>query len=642
MKLNAKFSLSIAGLTLSTIVLSILLAFNFSGVLALKNFQVNVNGTATRWYRLRVFISDLYMVSFNTDTIAMDWQVQRVIYSNQFSMLNSERGKLYLAPETDELLNSANKLNDLIGESLDTLDGLFNDFDASKFTNPTLQTMKSSGLVNAYNQKSNEDGTNLAMMFYGLNTILTKMNIYSDTFQSKLGDLQTALEAEVAAKMKAAILQSLAIMCVVVALSFAGNFLLTGKITRRLRKIAEETRYLAEKNLTRSFADSSNDEIGELAAHLGNTLNVLNGVMASVKEVSNEATALSESINFAAGDVTSATTEITSNVNSMRNQFANLKNAVDGSIEALESMSSFLVTFVTDINRQNSTVTNSASSIADMNRSIALISDMGAKKTRQISEIKKTAAEGEEKIGNTQSLLVGVTAQLDKVYEFIEMINSIAEQTSILSMNAAIESAHAGEAGKGFAVVADEIQKLAESTSENSQLITATLTEIIDNVQEARNSSQVATKAFSETTEVINDLTGGLNDIVGAIAAIDRKSEALASDSSSISQATKELSEKTGKLDSLRKTVMTNIREMEAIFGESQGGITEINAGTEDILAKIVRIHESSAKSKERMETLHSMLNEFTTRAFDADIASDAGIATAVGTVPDADMATDA
>lgn len=617
MKLNAKFSLSIVGLTLSTLVLSVLLVVNFSGVLALKNFQLNVNATTTRWYRLRVFISDLYMVSFNADTVASDWQVQHMIFSNQFSLLNSERGKLYLSGETDELLNSANKLNDLIGESLNTLDEMFTEFDPAAYLNPTLQNMKNSGLFNAYIQKNDEDSSSLAMMFYNLNTIMTKMNIYSDTFQSKLNDLQVALEKEVSAKMKSAILQSIFIMLIVVALSFIGNFFITGKITRRLRIITEETRQLAEKNLTHSFTDNSHDEIGELAKNLGNTLDILNGVMASVKNVSNDATALSETINFASGDVTTATTEITSNVNSMQGQFANLKGAVDSAIEALESMSSFLVTFVTDINRQNESISSSTTSIADMNRSVTLISDMGKKKVRLISEIKKTAAEGEEKISNTELLLVGVTTQLDNVYEFIEMINSIAEQTSILSMNAAIESAHAGEAGKGFAVVADEIQKLAESTAENSQLITTTLTEIIDNVQEARNSSQIATKAFTATAEVINDLTDSLNEIVEAINKIDGQSGMLAEHSSNISRSTGELSTKTEKLDALRRTVMTQIRLMESIFGESQSGIAEINTGTEDILAKIVDIHESSVLSRDKMKTLHSMLNEFKTRSAD-------------------------
>jgi methyl-accepting chemotaxis protein len=392
---------------------------------------------------------------------------------------------------------------------------------------------------------------------------------------------------------------------------------ITSKITRRLKTITLETEMLATKDLTRAISDRTRDEIGELSHHLNETVSILNSVMASVKATANEATEMSESINFSAGEVTAATTEISSNIGSMQHQFGNLKQAVDNAIDALDSMSSFLVTFMTDINRQNSSVTETTTSITEMNRSIALISRKGKEKVDQITQIRKIAAEGEEKIVNTESLLVGVTTELDNVYTFIEMINSIAEQTSILSMNAAIESAHAGEAGKGFAVVADEIQKLAESTTENAQLINSTLTDIIANVQEARNSSQIATHAFTDTTEVIGELVDALNDIVDAINEIDTSSGLIAERSSDIAGATKELSSKTDKLDSLRKTVMTEIQQMESIFSESSGGIAEINTGTEDILAKIMNIHDLSTRSKNKMVSLHGMLNEFKTHKDD-------------------------
>jgi len=67
------------------------------------------------------------------------------------------------------------------------------------------------------------------------------------------------------------------------------------------------------------------------------------------------------------------------------------------------------------------------------------------------------------------------------------------------------------------------------------------------------------------------------------------------------------------KLDILRKTVVDEIGQMEAIFAEARNGISEVNTGTGDILSRIMNINELSTQSKHKMENLHAMLNEFTT-----------------------------
>lgn len=615
MKLNLKFSLSIATFTIASAALSTFLVFSFLDTLALRNYQLRTNTAITEWFKLRIYLSDLFNVSFDTTTVSSKWIERRTSFEENFMSLDDPKRQNSFAATTKEQFTAAKNLYDLIVPVLDTLDTDLANVKASDYTGTMNQSLSGSGINYMFNMGKADNSGPVVLLYLRLTSALTKMNLYSDYFQESLDKFQLELDKDVNKTITRITVQSFILLAIVSIITFFIILSITGKITKRLKSIALETEQLATKDFTRAITDSSDDEIGDLSRHLQNTVDILNGVMASVKSVAGEATTMSESINFSAGEVTAATTQITSNVGSLQHQFVNLKNAVDNAIEALDSMSSFLVTFMTDINRQNTSINTSTSSISEMNRSIALISKKGKEKVEQITEVRKIAAQGEEKIINTESLLTGVTTELDNVYTFIEMINSIAEQTSILSMNAAIESAHAGEAGKGFAVVADEIQKLAESTTENAQLINTTLTEIIGNVQEARNSSQIATKAFTDTTEAIVELTGTLNEIVSEITAIDEKSAAIAGTSSDLADSTRDLSAKTDKLDSLRKTVMNEIQQMESIFSESSGGISEINTGTEDILAKIMKIHDNSTKSKNKMEALHSMLSEFKTSA---------------------------
>ena len=148
----------------------------------------------------------------------------------------------------------------------------------------------------------------------------------------------------------------------------------------------------------------------------------LNAFMNEVKRTANEATGMSGSIDDAAAEVTAASTQITSNIGSLRQQFDRLQAAVNNAIDALQSMTSFIVTVITDINDQNASISESANSIAAMTDSISRISDRGREKAQQITGLKNVAAEGEQTVSNTESLLVGITTQLDEVYSFIEII----------------------------------------------------------------------------------------------------------------------------------------------------------------------------------------------------------------------------
>ncbi|MBN2811454.1 MAG: HAMP domain-containing protein [Spirochaetales bacterium] len=613
MKLKARFSLIIGSLLFIAAALTAFVIFSFAHVSRLQTYQTRTSDTVTEWVKLRIFLSDIFTVSFDVDTVDSRWMEINTNFSGSFSGIAESPLRGRLSAETNQLIDNAGNLLELMQKSFTALDSEIGQLSAAGIASNTKLQLKSRGLSSVFNSRESEDSSAVTLCYLQLSSSLYKMNVYSAPFESILEEIKNHLDRDVSANIRSVLLRSILVLAVLSLAAFLVIFRMTSKIVRRLDSLRDSTESLAAKDLTISVGDRYKDEIGELSGHLDTSIKALNGVMKSVQTAADDATGMSESINFAAGEVTTATTEISSNIESMDKQFDNIKTAMKNASSALESMSSFLVTFMTDIERQNSSIADSGKAISVMSESINTVSRKGRDKTRQMDELQRVAQEGEEKIENTDSILVGVTGQLDEVHSFITMINSIAEQTSILSMNAAIESAHAGEAGKGFAVVADEIQKLAESTTENAQLITTTLTEIISNVQEARNSSQSATEAFSNTTSAIQELNVTLNEIVSALELIDERSGELSRQSKEVLDTTSGLSVKTDKLDSLRKTAIHEIIQMDSIIAESSGGVSEIAAGTGDILKRIMEIHELSTKSKEAMKVLDSMLEEFRT-----------------------------
>ena len=131
-----------------------------------------------------------------------------------------------------------------------------------------------------------------------------------------------------------------------------------------------------------------------------------------------------------------------------------------------------------------------------------------------LSALMQDAAHGIEAL-NTQSQAIGT---------IVETIGSIADQTNLLALNAAIEAARAGEQGRGFAVVADEVRNLALRTTK----ATGEIVEVVKNnellasnavtmIGKSRQQAEAALDLASEADEVIKDIQQGANSVVAAV-----------------------------------------------------------------------------------------------------------------------------
>jgi len=117
---------------------------------------------------------------------------------------------------------------------------------------------------------------------------------------------------------------------------------------------------------------------------------------------------------------------------------------------------------------------------------------------------------GDEESKNAYDIIKSTSRELEKIIEMAEVINEISDKTNILSMNAAIESAHAGAAGAGFAVVSDEIRKLADMTRENAEDIQKVLKIIAKQIAEALKASEKSSESYSLITGELTAFLGSL------------------------------------------------------------------------------------------------------------------------------------
>ena len=162
---------------------------------------------------------------------------------------------------------------------------------------------------------------------------------------------------------------------------------------------------------------------------------------------------------------------------------------------------------------QSAAVEESSTAIEQITASIGSVARLSADRRESAKTLLDVIHEGGDHVATTNEQIESVSREIDSILEIIEIINSISSQTNMLAMNAAIESAHAGEAGRGFSVVAEEIRKLAESTSENSSRIAASLQTVAGGIREAHTASNASQKVFDRIDTEVADFATALDEI---------------------------------------------------------------------------------------------------------------------------------
>jgi methyl-accepting chemotaxis protein len=364
-------------------------------------------------------------------------------------------------------------------------------------------------------------------------------------------------------------------------------------------------------DMTRRFQLHRRDEIGTLGDFFNLTFDKMMGLLLGIKKKTAALSGTGEELTSKMEVTKNDIEKVNETIHGMMKKVLSQADKVNSTTSTIEQIIKGLGDLNEHISVQAANVSQSSSSIEEMLANIQSVTQTLVKNTANINSLAESSEAGRADLQKVSADIQEIARESEGLLQINAVMENIASQTNLLSMNAAIEAAHAGEAGKGFAVVAAEIRKLAENSGAQSKTISDVLKRIKNSIDTITRSTNVVLDRFETIEQEVETVANMETQIRNAMEEQGVGSRQILEAVTQLNSVTNLVRKASSEMAEESQDVLKQSGELRQITNEVAGSMDDMFFSADEISNAITRVQEIAGENRENINELSTEVARF-------------------------------